>query len=83
MHKYKLLHSNYLERQFKIQEREINLAKKRVEDYNLSVSGDVTISLADTSIIKSDGENQGHDSSIEIILSAHCENDGWEEGYDY
>lgn len=83
MDKLKSLTSSHIEAPFDIQEGEVELAKKRFEDYNLSISGDVSISVSDQADFDSKNGNENYESSTEIVLSAQCENDGWEEGYDY
>lgn len=68
----------------KYPEDEINEAKKVLDDYNVSISGDINInSNSDLNGAIEEGDMENYYGTLDETLSAHAENDGWEEGYDY
>ena len=61
-----------------------NTAKERLDGTNLSISGDVNIASGNrVDGHQGDSDLDNYYASSDMMLNALCENDGWEEGYDY
>lgn len=62
----------------------LDAANEYLDESNLSISGDLNMALGNNMYRgQEDSDLENYYASSEMTLSALCENDGWEAGYDY